>query len=277
MLWLLLLQVWVSCLWLGHSEVMDSFKNTCDQFFYKETIAKEGLLPDKPAWICQTLNDQRVYATLYDRKERIPVYSAYIYQPGSGKRPKTWTVEPQLIRDDLPRDMETEVALRENHEVSQNDISNSQAVKADYTDLKGLDHGHLNPSSHHDTQDSRWATFTLTNAVPQNSELNNGAWNVYEFKTMLKKTKDCQTTYAIVGAVPGTSYIPNGRVNIPSHIWASACCKTKHNAVIAWGAIAENNNQNEVEDLTLGELEEKLAKLYNRGPVSLFHKDCPRE
>ncbi|NWU88231.1 ENDD1 protein, partial [Onychorhynchus coronatus] len=276
MLWLLLLQVWVSCLWLGHSEVVSSFENKCDQFFYQKTIAKEGLEPENPAWICQTYKNQRFYATLYDIKERIPVYSAYIYEPGTGKRPDKWMVEPQLIRKTLPKDMQTEGTLRHTYHISQKDIDKSQAVNADYTDLKGLDRGHLNPASHHDTRDGWKTTFTLTNIVPQDISLNSDAWNKYEHETMTQKSEDCKTTYAIVGAVPGNSYINNGRVNVPSHIWASVCCKTKHNTVIAWGAIADNK-QNKVEDLTLGELEEKLAKLYNRGPVSLFHKDCPRK
>ncbi|XP_027562757.1 endonuclease domain-containing 1 protein-like [Neopelma chrysocephalum] len=275
MLRLLLLQVWASCLWLGHGEVVNSFASTCDQFFYQNMPAAKGLEPQNPAWICQTLNNQQFFATLYDKKERIPVYSAYIYQPGTGKRREEWMVEPQLIRDNLPKEMETEKTLRETYSVSQKAINDSQAVYQDYLKLKGLDRGHLNPVSHHDTQDGRDATFTLTNIVPQNTKLNSDAWNHYEQKTMPKKSKDCQTTYAIVGAVPGNSYIAGGRVNVPSHIWASACCKTKQNIVIAWGAIAENN-QNKIQELTLGALEDKLAELYKRGPVSLFHEDCPR-
>ncbi|NXM35781.1 ENDD1 protein, partial [Oxyruncus cristatus] len=276
MLWLLLLQVWASCLWLGHGEVVPSFANTCNQFFYQNMPATNGLLPENPAWICQTYNNQPFYATLYDKKERIPVYSAYIYQHDTGKRiTPLWMVEPQLIRDDLPKEMETEATLRDTYSVSQDDISDSQAVYQDYLNLKDLDRGHLNPAAHHDSQDSRNATFTLTNIVPQNSQLNRHAWNLYEEKTMRKKSKDCQTTYAIVGAVPGTSYIASGRVNVPSHIWASACCKTKNNTVIAWAVIAENN-QDKVRVLKLGALEEKLAELYDRGPVSLFHVDCPR-
>ncbi|NWR40652.1 ENDD1 protein, partial [Tachuris rubrigastra] len=275
MLWLLLLQVWASCLWLGHGEVVPSFENTCDQFFYQKMPATKGLEPQNPAWICQTFNNQHFYATLYDKKERIPVYSAYIYQPGTGTRPQTWMVEPQLIRANLPKAMQTEETLRGNYSVRQKDINNSQAVNQDYLHLNNLNRGHLNPVAHHDTQDSRKATFTLTNIVPQNSKLNSEAWNVYEMETMPQKSKDCQITYAIVGAVPGTSSIANGRVNVPSHIWASACCKTNNNKVIAWAAIAENNN-NQVRVLNLGGLEEELAQLYKRGPVSLFHKDCPR-
>lgn len=96
MLWLLLLQVLASCLWLGHSEVVKSFETSCPQFFFRETPPNEGLEPQNPAWICQRFKNQYYFATLYDRKMHIPVYSAYIYQPGPGKRPKTWLVEPQV-------------------------------------------------------------------------------------------------------------------------------------------------------------------------------------
>ncbi|NWS18729.1 ENDD1 protein, partial [Pachyramphus minor] len=270
-----LLQVWASYLWLGHGEVVDSFTNTCNQFFYQNMPATDGLLPENPAWICQTLNNQRLYATLYDRNRRIPVYSAYKYEQGTGKRPGEWMVEPQLIQPNLPKDMETEKTLKGTYSVSQGDISKSQAAYQDYLNLEDLDRGHLNPASHHNNQDSRIATFTLTNIVPQNTTLNNGAWNLYEQKTMAKKSKDCQDTYAIVGAVPGTTSIAGGRVNVPSHIWASACCKTKQNTVIAWAAIAEND-KDRIRILKLGALENMLAQLYNRGPVSLFHTDCPR-
>ncbi|XP_050195201.1 endonuclease domain-containing 1 protein-like [Myiozetetes cayanensis] len=276
MLRLLLLQVWASCLWLGHGEVVQSLSNICDQFFYQKTIATKGLEPQDPAWICQRYKNQYFFATLYDRRERIPVYSAYIYNPGTAKGiTPEWMVEPQLIRDNLPNDMETERTLIETYSVSPDDIRDSQAVYQDYLHLNNLDRGRLSPAAHHNTQDGRNATFTFTNVVAQDTELNNGAWNLYEQETMAKKSKDCQTTYAIVGAVPGTSYISQNRVNVPSHTWASACCKTKNNTMIAWGAIAQNN-QNNVRVLELGALERRLTQLYKRGAVSLFHEDCPR-
>ncbi|NXD86495.1 ENDD1 protein, partial [Halcyon senegalensis] len=203
------------------------------------------------------------YATLYDRNRRIPVYSAYLYQPAPGKRPKTWLVEPQLIDLKYPKTMEEEGTLLKNFSVTLQELSQSQAIQQDYKDLKGLNHGHLNPSSHHNTFSSRTATFTLTNVVPQDEKLNNGAWNIYEQQTMIKKTKDngCKTTYIIVGAVPGNNYVAQGRVNKPSHIWSSACCEVDSNHRAAWAVIAEND-KNEVQLLTLGELEDTLTNLY---------------
>ncbi|NXA86199.1 ENDD1 protein, partial [Melanocharis versteri] len=271
MLRLLLLQVLVSCLWLGHSEVVRSFVS-CPQFFYRNTPPNNALQPANPAWICQRYNNQYHYATLYDRNRRIPVYSAYIYQPGSDPRPQVWLVEPQLINTAYSKDMEKELTLLER--VTIEELKKSQAVLEDYNNLADLSHGHLNPSGHQKTYIGKLTTFTLTNVVPQDKKLNNGAWSRYEVGTMSKKRKSCTTTYVITGAVPGQNSIAQGRVNVPSYIWSAACCKTETN-MKAWAVIAENN-KDEVQLLTLGELEAKLSRLYGRGQVALFHRDCPR-
>ncbi|NWW51235.1 ENDD1 protein, partial [Pedionomus torquatus] len=274
MLFLLLLQVLVSCLWLGHSEVMTSFQN-CSQFFFRATPPNKALQPNNPAWICQRYNNQYYYATLYNRDLHIPVYSAYLYQPGPGKRPNIWMVEPQLMGENYPKTMKKEWTLLNYFNISLEQLSESQAILKDYKNLTGLNRGHLNPSGHHSDSSSRTATFTLTNIIPQNEKLNGGAWNNYEQQTMITMTKGCNTTYVVVGAVPGNNYIAKGRVNKPSYIWSSACCEMGTNQSKAWAVIAEND-KNAVELLTLGELENRLTQLYNRGQVSLFHSDCPR-
>ncbi|XP_027565865.2 endonuclease domain-containing 1 protein-like [Pipra filicauda] len=256
MLWLLLLQVWASCLWLGHSELVPLFVS-CLEFFYGDTPPDAAMTPQNPAWICQTLNNQRFFATLYDRQMRIPMYSAYKYEPGKLHTNHTWTIEPQLINDSLPQDMYTVQALERAYNITRAQIMQSQAVSADYEN-SGWDRGHLNPNGHHNTLASRNATFTLTNIVPMNEKLNRKAWKKYEQQTMRLKTKKCQTDkiYVIVGAVPGNSSIAGGRVNVPSHIWSGACCKTKNNTVSAWGAIA-NNKHNRIWKISLGQLEKR--------------------
>ncbi|NXT00449.1 ENDD1 protein, partial [Jacana jacana] len=274
MLLLLLLQVLVSCLWLGHSEVVTSFQS-CPQFFIDEAPPNEALVPDNPAWICQRFNNQYHYATLYNRDLRIPVYSAYLYEPGPGKRPNTWMVEPQLMGENYPKTMEREWTLLNHFNISLEQLFESQAILKDYKNLTGLNRGHLNPSGHHSNSSSRTATFTLTNIIPQNEKLNGGAWNNYEQQTMISKTKGCTTTYVVVGAVPGNNYIAKGRINKPSYIWSSACCVMGTNQRKSWGVIAEND-KNEVTVITLGDLENRLTQYYGKGRVSLFHPDCPR-
>ncbi|NWR86545.1 ENDD1 protein, partial [Furnarius figulus] len=274
MLWLLLLQVWASCLWLGHSEVVNSF-STCSQFFYRGIFPSSALQTNSSALICQRYMNQYFFATLYNTQKRIPVYSAYIYQRGPGDRPAArWMIEPQLVNRTYPKQMETEGALKNMYHISEIQISQSQAINKDYDYQTGWNRGHLNPSGHQNSNVSRTATFTLTNVVPQNSSLNKGAWKSYEQKTVVQRSQNCQATYIIVGAVPGNRTIANGRINIPSHIWSGACCKM-NNTMSAWAAIAQND-RNHVDNITLGDLEGRLSRLYNRGPVSLFHSDCPR-
>ncbi|NXM66228.1 ENDD1 protein, partial [Serilophus lunatus] len=273
MLWLLLLQIWASCLWLEHSELVPFFSN-CSQFFYEGYLPNDALKPANPAWICQSYNKKYFFVTLYDRNRRIPVYSAYIYEPGNASRPQGSLIEPQLVDKSYSPDMERQKNFLNQQHVSLKDLKKSQAVLEDYQNLIGLTHGHLNPSGHHPTYNSKLTTFTLTNIVPQDKQLNNGAWSRYEVGTMKKKSKGCNTTYVIVGAVPGNTNIPGGRVNKPSYIWSSACCETSK-TTRAWAVIAENN-QDQVTLLTLGELEARLTKLYGRGQISLFYRDCPR-
>uniref|UniRef100_A0A8C3NTT3 ENDD1 protein n=1 Tax=Cyanoderma ruficeps TaxID=181631 RepID=A0A8C3NTT3_9PASS len=276
MLGLLLLQVLASCLWLGHSEVVTSFED-CPGFFYEGTFPSDALHPEKPAWICQWYRNSCHFATLYDRDRRIPVYSAYIYQPGSGKKPHMWSfVEPQLIRHDSFKEMERESVLIDQHEFTLDQIKDSQAVLEDYKRMTGLNRGHLSPSGHQDGRESKTATYTLTNIVPQDRKLNNGQWSVYEGITMPRMSKGCKTTYVITGTVPGNSYIAGGRVNRPSHIWSAACCLVGTQPDRAWGVIAEND-KNQVENLSLGELEARLSTLYRGRTVTLFNNACPRQ
>ncbi|KFP24849.1 hypothetical protein N325_04721, partial [Colius striatus] len=182
----------------------------------------------------------------------------------------------KLMGPSYPKTMETEQTLIKKFHVSLDQISNSQAPLQDYKNLMGLNRGHLNPSGHHNSPMSKAATFTLTNIVPQNEKLNGGEWKKYEEQTMVSKTQGCKTTYVVVGAVPGNNYIAKGRVNKPSHIWSSACCEVNSNQRKAWAVIAEND-KNEVELLTLGQLEDRLTQLYGRDRVSLFDNSCPRE
>ncbi|XP_021386716.2 endonuclease domain-containing 1 protein-like [Lonchura striata] len=273
MLGLLLLQVLASCLWLGHGEVVKSFAS-CPQFFYNNATPGNALQAQNPAWICQRYKNQYHFATLYDRKMRIPVYSAYVYKPGPGSRSKSWFAEPQLINPTYDKDMDTESSIAKKYKITSQQIGQSQAINQDYNMLQGLDRGHLSPSSHQSGNNSKWATFTLTNIVPQNSTLNKGQWKDYENQMMAQETQGCKITYVITGAVPGNTYISNKRVNVPSHIWSAACCQTS-TRMNTWAVIAENN-KNQVRNLTLAQLETCLSQLYGRGQVSLFHRACPR-
>ncbi|NWV42404.1 ENDD1 protein, partial [Grantiella picta] len=271
MQWQLMLQVLVSCVWLGHSEVVTSFAS-CSQFFYQGTTPNNAINPNNPARICQSYNNQHHFATLYDRDARIPVYSAYIYKPGQSQKPQASLIEPQLIDSTYSVDMEKEKDFVAKHPKILEDLKKSQAVFDDYKVLTGMTRGHLNPSGHHNTYGTKLPTFTLTNIVPQDAKFNNDAWKKYEVSTMDKMAKNCKTTYVITGAVPRKTQSPKERVNIPSHIWSAACCPAEKKA---WGVVADNNSQSKVTVRTLEDVENILTNLYGKGKVSLFHSDCP--
>ncbi|KAL7982816.1 hypothetical protein Chor_013152, partial [Crotalus horridus] len=257
-----------------NGEVVDSFEETCPQFFLRETppVIRH---PPRSARICQRYQNLYRFATLYDKDNRVPVYSAYIYNPGTAKRPKKWMIEPQLINSSYQPEMETEGEFL-NQKGPKEALKDSQAILQDYKNLTDYNRGHLNPNGHQPDYAAKSSTFTLTNIVPQFIKLNGGAWNNYEQTTMIQMTRGCQETFAVVGAVPGDTYISGGRVNRPSHLWSAACCVIDNNHLRSW-AILARNDQNVVEKFTLGQLENRLARLYNVNHVSLFHGDCPRQ
>ncbi|XP_077196448.1 endonuclease domain-containing 1 protein-like isoform X2 [Paroedura picta] len=260
----------------GEAEVVKSFEETCPRYFFRKTPPKISLTASYMVPICQRYKNQYRYATLYDQKKRIPIYSAYIYNPGRAKRTDNWMVEPQLVGSGLRPEMISEEDLIQKFHVTKAALEESQAVLQDYKNLIDYNRGHLNPNSHQPDPEAKKSTFTLTNIVPQFTKLNGGAWQTYEQQTMQTKTQGCKETFAVVGAVPGNNYIAGRRVNKPSHVWSTACCYIDNNHLRSWAIIA-TNDKDQVEELTLGQLEEKLTKLYQQNSVLLFDIDCPRQ
>lgn len=86
------------------AEVVQSMSD-CKGFLHNETpprvpgILENGNILDQNRYkpICQTLDNVRRFVTLYDTKNRIPVFSAYKYKGKNGCRPTTkWMTEPQV-------------------------------------------------------------------------------------------------------------------------------------------------------------------------------------
>ncbi|XP_070610991.1 endonuclease domain-containing 1 protein-like [Erythrolamprus reginae] len=252
-------------------EVVTNFK-TCTQFFFYQKPPKLSLSSKNLATICQHYKGKYRFATMYDRERRIPIFSAYKYQPGGRGRSKNWMIEPQLAlpRERTRKSMESEKNCKIDREL----LRNSQALNEDYkqTTTGIYNRGHLLPVSHQKNRESRAATSTLTNIVPQFQRLNQGKWAGYEIN-MKKNTTGCLDTYVLVGVVPGDKFIADGRVNIPSHMWAAACCETKEKQRKSWGVIAKNN-ENRIVYHKLQELEKELAKCYGGVKINLFNGDC---
>ncbi|XP_039225489.1 endonuclease domain-containing 1 protein-like [Crotalus tigris] len=247
-------------------EVVNSF-SSCNQFFLGGN--PPNLRPMNPARICQFYWGKYRFATMYNISGRIPLFSAYKYQPDGMGRRNDWKIEPQLA---LPgertrRSMELEKTCKIDPKL----LEKSQAVSKDYKQSTMYDKGHLLPVSHQPDQDSKAATFTLTNIMPQFYQLNRGKWAEYE-RNMKKYTTGCRETYVLVGVVAGDKLL-NKRVTIPSHIWAAACCVSQDNQRRSWAVVARNS-ENEVYPGTLRQLETFLGKCYGKKNINLFNGAC---
>uniref|UniRef100_A0A8D2L0S0 Endonuclease domain-containing 1 protein-like n=1 Tax=Varanus komodoensis TaxID=61221 RepID=A0A8D2L0S0_VARKO len=258
-----LLCVCVCFLEAAKAEVVKDFKN-CLGFFLDKTPPDASLTPPNPARICQFYKNSYRFATMYDREKRIPIYSAYKCKPGKGPRYPGWMIEPQLVDPNLGKSMEDE---RETN-VPVVGIKMNQAVFGDYLEALNTEKGHLTPVGHQPDEDSRAATSTLTNVVPQFSKLNEDSWAAYEGRVK-REAEACHELFVIVGAVPGETYIADHRVNRPSHIWSAACCVRDRGRRHSWAAIAKNS-ENKVRDCSLGDLQKELAELYGKGAPREF-------
>ncbi|XP_029028578.1 endonuclease domain-containing 1 protein-like isoform X2 [Betta splendens] len=185
--------------------------------------------------ICQTYKDERRFVTLYDTKNKIPVFSAYKFtKPDTGRPDDLWKMEPQL------EDMGTDKNMEDN------DINveyNNQAGDKDYKEGTAYDKGHLLPSSYAKSQDDKTSTSTLTNAVPQVRSFNRGSWARMEKCVKCVMEKFCVNSnkviegYVITGAKPGNSEPVNRRVNVPSLLWSAFCCYSNNKWIASayWG------------------------------------------
>ncbi|XP_036413172.1 endonuclease domain-containing 1 protein-like [Colossoma macropomum] len=243
------------------SEVVNSFTQTCPQFFANpgRTLSPPTVFKGKNyKQICQILKNTYEYATLYDTANRIPVYSAYKFEGKKGfDRKGSWYIEPQLEDQNKGRQMASESSVAQ---------INNQAVNADYngTHNHHFVKGHLAPVFHATSQSSANATFTLTNAAPQNDKFNNGEWKRTENAVAKALEKKCKGNFAyiVTGVVPGADKLKN-RVRIPSHFWTAYCCLDHKRNVKASGAFIGENKNDPVQEMSVKNLDRKLRDEYD--------------
>ncbi|XP_073716105.1 endonuclease domain-containing 1 protein-like [Misgurnus anguillicaudatus] len=261
------LLVMLSLLSGGSTEVVQNFQTECGDYFYKK-VTPTVLNGPQYRQICQTLYDTHYYATLYDTNNKIPVYSAYKYT-GSFKcdRLDKWYIEPQLENNNKGINMELwgkSVTL------------SNQASNEDYENT-GYHKGHLAPVYHANSQGCSDATFTLTNAAPQNGSFNSGQWRKIEndMSSIAQRRCEASTAYIVTGVVPGNSNMKN-RVRVPSHFWSAYCCKElKTNRLISGGVIGINSDDNLTPDQkSVKDLEDDLEGFYNVQSFILFDNNC---
>uniref|UniRef100_A0A667YEG6 Uncharacterized protein n=1 Tax=Myripristis murdjan TaxID=586833 RepID=A0A667YEG6_9TELE len=227
------------------AEVVTSI-SACPQFFLEETpplipgILEDGKILDQNRYkpICQTYKSERRFVTLYDIRNKIPVFSAYKYIGTTGNF---------LIN-----------------------IVLHQAGNNDYKNQLDLDRGHIFPSSHAFTEEDKESTFTLTNIVPQAGSFNQNSWKDMESCVKCVLQKYCidnnarHEGFVVAGAQPSTNNFLNNKINIPSMLWSAFCCYSSSlNRWIAsahWGDNVPDEHTNKyLTTRTLEELHQTLT------------------
>ncbi|XP_050959827.1 uncharacterized protein LOC127161227 [Labeo rohita] len=168
-----------------------------------------------------------------------------------------------------------------------NIIKRYQAISSDYSN-SGYDRGLLNPNSFH-CEESRKATFTLTNAAPIDAGFNRIHWKNWEsaLRSFLRSRLDGDGGSAAVFTVTGTvsqvkknsqqvpgddAQIPQRgtsedpeRVTVPSHIWTAVCYKHHLNdsKSFSFGYIGKNQPEGDISLMRVSDLDDQLSRLYS--------------
>ena len=153
-----------------------------------------------------------------------------------------------------------------------------QAINADYRNTD-YDRGHLNPNFYQ-CGEGRTATFTLTNAVPQDPCFNQQSWRKMEEAAMRTMRTNCSFSgarrYFVTGIVQQRIRIPNrehdlegdvahrdfNRVTVPSYLWTAVCCDASSSGNrengFSFAYIGKNTADSYVDILSVSELEARL-------------------
>ncbi|XP_027034333.2 endonuclease domain-containing 1 protein-like isoform X3 [Tachysurus fulvidraco] len=269
-------------------EVVTDFQKTCSKFFIQSPNRKHIITPtvfkgSQYKQICQRLNYIYTFATLYDTKNRIPVYSAYTF---SGEKQaldqeEVWKNEPQLENMSNCPEMRN---MREITDVEMDEYFH-QAVSRDYMEsIIPYTRGHVFPNQYAADQNQADSTFTFTNIAPQTNN-SNREWDKKVEKPMrgeietLFKQKNAKKAFIVTGVVPGNSWISITRkdnnnndntlvqgVNIPSFYWTAFCCYYNQTTTISKAYLVRQNEPNpksyEITRLSVDMLNRRLSSLY---------------
>uniref|UniRef100_A0A673IQC3 Si:dkey-85k7.11 n=1 Tax=Sinocyclocheilus rhinocerous TaxID=307959 RepID=A0A673IQC3_9TELE len=192
---------------LAGGTVSDSFKE-CSQFFYMHTVPT-GIRGDNLKRICQRYGDKLRYATLYDSSRRLALYSAYTFKKSDGQRrmDTPWMYEPQRI-----------------HHIT---LSIYCCCSVNMSFYMVFDCP-LNPDQHQADNQDKAATYTLTNVVPQITDLLEGPWAIYIDTVRRRLNNFCRgAAYVVTGVTVSGVTIRRGREDrmaIPKHLWSTYCC-----------------------------------------------------
>ncbi|KAL1277440.1 hypothetical protein QQF64_024113 [Cirrhinus molitorella] len=272
----------------AQAKVADDFD--CKEYFYADTEPRG--MDQNAKKICQwTDNKGPYYATLYSVHHRIPLYSAYRFDPACFNDKgnlKHWHLEPQISK---PDEQNSYYMVRETQS-NKNTYKENQATSDDYSEM-GYDRGHLNPSSFQ-CGEGHIATFTLTNAVPMDPCFNRNQWWKWEktLRTFLKhklaNDGGSATVYIVTGTVPDDNIrIPqreisvepenSGRVSVPSQIWTAVCYKhsSDNRKSFSFSYMGENKPEGSIDLMSVSDLNTQIKNLNRQSSeISIFVDDC---
>lgn len=145
-----------------------------------------------------------------------------------------------------------------------------QALNTDY-EGSGYDKGHLFPVYHTHNTDTMLATFTLTNAAPQDPSFNRGQWKKHEEDLATIVEQECNRAYIVTGVVPGNQVLGNN-VRVAQYYWSAYCCFGYNSSTHSAGYIGPDNN-GRVKQGSVMWLEDELSKHYG-SVFSMFQGSC---
>ncbi|XP_006833806.1 PREDICTED: endonuclease domain-containing 1 protein [Chrysochloris asiatica] len=235
----------------------------CNKFFYAET-PPAGLAADSHVKICQRWEGAERFATLYNTRDRIPVYSAFrAPRPWARGTEERWLVEPQI---DDPNSKLEEVINEADAITSVNNLGNKQALNTDYLD-SDYQRGQLYPFPL--GNDFQMATYTLTNTVPMTPSFRKRWYmnlNSLMDQALAPHCGNGEDLYIVTGVVPSDHKVKD-KVTVPEFVWLAACCAVPGGW--AMGFVKHTRDGDVVEDVMVKDLE----KLLPSNP-QLFQHNC---
>ena len=269
--------------------------SACKNFFYENTPPLN--FPGTSLDICQKYSNKNYeksrFATRFDKNLKIPIYSAYFFEPNEGKHTtRSWAIELEISGKGNEKGQGERFTPGKSQDVALTDEEKArQPMYSDYIG-SGFSRGHLSPRAYHDTSTSQLATFTMTNVLPQREYHNHQIWQKLENAARKIMEDDCPPeadesaasamfsppmqvkNFFITGGIPGGELI-KGKVRVPKYFFTAACCQKKKEPTesFSFGFISRSDRLLEekpenypVRVMNVKALGEKVARLWEIAP-----------
>lgn len=227
----------------------------CNDFFDYNFFPTGYTMTPNVVELCQNENGKRkdnMFATLYDKSNKIPIYSAYVLDKSNTRCPllQRWHIEA-----DIPH--------------------SEQAVGArgEYTNTDFI-RGHLGVNCYK-TDEGTESEYALTNSIPE-AQLERFSQAQEKSKQIMED--DCLdgTAFYVSGVIPGGKATTNSDINVPGFLYTAACCR-KDVGSFSFGFIGENKRNSHVDVLDVVKLGKTIKDNYMlplKKPIKFFMDDC---